>query len=246
MQITTEVYGLLLLVVVLTFFGFVFTKLGPDNVKEITSRNFVAVITTTLFMFLLVVHLIEPQVWMSETLKVAGGVIAGALIVRQLGTREEDKIRSQQILVGKQIELAAKDISNVKHDLSKFEDKVVRQMEIFELNNRIVSHREIEQFRIQYDDKTRKNVQRHPKTVEEFKHKPIGSDSVRDWYNRQIILFSSIPGAAESLRKRIGEINSAGWEVDEIRFDFSRVNVAVIITTEKRLNLDSLTCPPIG
>jgi hypothetical protein len=240
-----KIAALVLLVIVFGFASLIAYRVKQEDLKEVFLSTGVVVVAGSLFCVLLVVQLLQPQTWMADVLKVVAGVVAGAVAAKKVDAKEKQAAAAQQVAIGEQIQQAARDINNVKSELSKIENSVVNQFARTSerLAETIVAYRDTDRFDISYRDDV--DVQAaYDRLRQDFpngiQYKPILGPEVRRWYNRQVDFFSEIPGATSTLAERVAVIRDSGWEVIEVRFDFSSVNVVVLLETQRRLTLNDV------
>ncbi|WP_454623574.1 hypothetical protein [Bradyrhizobium cenepequi] len=237
-----QIAALLILLILALFVGYVISRLQNEQLKEVMLGNSVVMIAGALFCLLLVVQLLKEQAWMPDLLKVVAGVVAGAIAAKKADEKSAPEQKLQQIAVGKQIQQAARDINNIQSELSKIEKSIVNQnISQAQKHQSVVAYGETEMIDLNYRDNpevTREYERIAKEFPDDFKYKPIRGEDGRAWYDRKVRFFSMIPGAGDRLAERIQDIRAAGWEVKEVRFDFSSVNVVIIISTEKRIPLD--------
>jgi hypothetical protein len=241
-KMTVQLDALAILVIIGALAAVVLLRIPQDQLSQVFSGN-VGAIAGGLFVLLLLVQLIQPQAWMPDVLKVVAGVVAGAVAAKKSDARLTEDLKNQQIAIGEQIQQAARDINNVQSQLSKIEGSVVNQhLSAAPTSESIVAYKQYDRLRFEYADnpdvrEAYETAQRDSRNGLEYK--PIGEEEERAWYDRQIELFRKIPNGEDALAKRVEELRAHGWEVTEVRFDFSGVAVDVILSVEKRLGLPS-------
>lgn len=232
-MMTDQIAGLLLLVVLAVLVGLAFKKFSASDLKDVLLGNSVIVVAAALFCLLLAVQLIKAQAWMPDLLKVVAGVVAGAIAA---------KSTVEQTAIGEQIQQAARDINNIKSDLNKIENSIVNQVQQSSqfLKTEIVAYDNTESFEINYrnnEDVVNEFKRIHQEHPDDLHYHPTRGEDARAWYDRQIAFFRRIPDAIKKLTSTVEEIHNAGWEIKKISFDFSNVNVVVLLSTEKRIRL---------
>src|SRR5262245_7909332 len=242
---TDQVAALVLLAIVAAFAAYLVSRLGPQDLKEVFLSGSVVIIAGALFCILLVVQLLQPQTWMADVLKVVGGVVAGSIAAKKADAKQQADLTAHQVAIGEQIQQAARDINNIQSELSKIERSVVNQYQQVrrDADPVVAADRETARNDINYRDNAEVVAEyeriscEHP---DDFAYKPILGEDVRHWYNRKVKFFENIPGALELLDEKVRDIRKSGWDVVEVRFDFSSVNVTVLLETERRIPLDEV------
>jgi len=237
---------ILLLLIASIFTLVILFKLKGEQILKLLRKPSVASISGALFFFLLVVHLFAPQDWIVDLLKVIAGVLAGTYAAGI------DKSINQKA-IGDNIQQAARDINNIKSNLSKIENSVIEMTEPQKSadDSSVILFRDTEHININFEENTiaRKEYEAMREEfpsyfelrVTEFdKTSELHNRQIYQLRNRQVEFFENLPEAKKLLKNKIYEIQKIGWEVDEVNFDYSSSSLVIIITTIRRVKLSEI------
>ena len=229
------VMPLALLFTFAVLFGVVLLRLDGSQLVEAFQKYTVIVSAVILFVVLTVVHLVDPQPWAGEVLKVIAGVLIGG------GAASAVTVGSQTA-IGSQIRQAGRDlIEQMQGNIGEMRDSVVHQhaaideirdavASIVERGQRRAALRTREWFKVENDA---------PEFVSRFRA-VLGAGVPQQLIDTCL----DDPVIGRQLSERLSDISQRGWEVVGINFDNSGNGLAVNVDLEKRYDRASVVPRP--